>query len=68
MNDHPELETKNFLDTNGIQQHQSLIVLIQWEASLGRIDITSTAMIMLSFTVEPRIGCMGRIKKTHDCL
>jgi hypothetical protein len=36
-NDHPEVDTSDFLDEEGIQQYQSLIESLQWVVSLGRL-------------------------------
>ena len=35
-NDHPELDTSEFLDKEGIQQYQTLIGSLQWAISIGR--------------------------------
>ena len=45
-NDHPELDTTEFLDADGIQQYQSLIGALQWAVSLGRMDVTTAVMTM----------------------
>jgi hypothetical protein len=39
-NDHPEVDTSEFLDEDGIQQYQSLIGSMQWAISIGHFDIT----------------------------
>ena len=38
-NDHPELDTSDFLDEHMMQVYQSLIVLMQWAVSLVRMDM-----------------------------
>ena len=52
--DHPELETSEYLDSYGIQKHQSMIGSIQWAISLGRLEVNTTVMTLVSFRVEPR--------------
>jgi hypothetical protein len=55
--DHPETDTTEFLDTTGQQQYQSMIGSLQWAITLGRIDVTTTAiMTMSSFCAQPRVG------------
>ena len=39
--DHPELNTSNLLDANGIQKYQSMIGAMQWAISIGRFDIAT---------------------------
>ena len=47
--DHPELDDTELLDQEGIQQYQSLIGMLQWSISLGRLDIATAVMTMSSF-------------------
>ena len=63
--DHPELDTSEFLDTEGIQKHKSLVSAMQWEVSIGRLDINTAVITMSSFRVEPRKGHVDRIKKIY---
>ena len=53
-NNHPELDESEFLDTNGIQQYQSLIGSLQWAVSLGRLDVTNGVMTLSGFRAIPR--------------
>jgi len=47
--DHPELDTTDFLDTEGISQYQSLIGVLQWTITLGRFDVGTAVMTMSGF-------------------
>ena len=61
--DHPELDTSELLDQNGIQQYQSLIGSLQWAISLGRFDIATAVMSLSSFRALPRRGHLDRAKR-----
>jgi hypothetical protein len=61
--DHPELDTSELLDQNGIQQYQSLIGSLQWAISLGRFDIATAVMTLSSFRALPRRGHLERAKR-----
>ena len=52
-NDHPELDESDFLDEDGIQQHQCLIGQLQWLISLSRWDIQTAVMTMSSHRAAP---------------
>ncbi len=60
--DHPELDTSDKLNTNGIKNYQLLIGALQWSVSLGRIDITTTVMTMSGFRVALRKGHLERVQ------
>ena len=66
--DHPELDTSEFLDQDGIQKYQSLLGALQWAVSLGRLDVNTAVMTMSSFRVEPRKGHMDRVKRIYSYL
>ena len=51
--DHPELDTSEELDLDGIQKYQSLIGAMQWAVSLGCIDITTAVMTLSNFRTAP---------------
>jgi len=61
--DHPELDTSDPLDEDGIRQYQSLIGSLQWTISLGRFDIATAVMSMSSFRVAPRTGHLERVQR-----
>ena len=67
-NDHPELDTSDLLDTDGIKKYQSLIGAMQWAVSLGRLDITTAVMTMSGFRVAPRKGHLERLKRIYGYL
>ena len=62
-NDHPELDTSELLDEDGIRQYQSLIGALQWAISLGRFDVATAVMSMSSFRVAPRAGHLDCLKR-----
>jgi hypothetical protein len=55
-NDHPEIDSSEFLDEEDIQKYQSLIGAMQWAISIGRFDIAVNVMTMSSFRASPRHG------------
>ncbi len=56
--DHPELDTSELLDFDGIQKYQSLIGALQWVISIGRFDVMTHVMTLSSFRAAPRKGHM----------
>jgi hypothetical protein len=66
--DHPELDTSELLDETGVQQYQSLIGSLQWAISLGRFDIATGVMSLLSFWALPCRGHLERAKQICNYL
>ena len=66
--DHPELDTSDLLDSQGIQLYQSLIGSIQWVVSIGRFDVHTAIATLSSFRVAPRVGHLDRIKRIYAYL
>ena len=66
--DHPELDTTEFLDQDGIEIYQSLIGAIQWVVSIGRWDVQSAVMTLSSFRAQPRKEHLERIKHIYGFL
>ena len=66
--DHPEMDTTELLDNDGIQLFQSLIGAMQWAVSLGRFDIATAVMTLSGFRVAPRIGHLERAKRVYGYL
>jgi hypothetical protein len=58
--DHPELDTLELVDQTGVQQYQLLIGSLQWAISLGRFDIATAVMSLLSFRAIP---CQGHLEQ-----
>ena len=52
--DHPEIDTTDELDQDGIKRYQTMIGCLQWAVSLGRFDIQTATMTMSRFRVAPR--------------
>ena len=61
--DHPEVDTSDLLDLEGIKQYQSIIGSLQWAVQLGRLDVTTAVMTMSSFRTAPRLGHLNRLKR-----
>ena len=66
--DHPELDTSDFLDSQGISIYQSLIGALQWAVSIGRFDIHTAVMTLSGFRVAPRRGHLDRAKRVYSYL
>jgi len=62
-NDHPELDTSEELDADGIRIYQSMIGSLQWVVSIGRLDIATAVMTLSKFRSAPRIGHLERAKR-----
>ena len=67
-NDHPELDTSEFLDVDMKVKYQSVIGSLQWEISIGRMDISVAVMTLSSFRELPRRGHLERAKRVVDNL
>ena len=61
--DHPECDTTELLDPDGVTIYQSLVGQLQWAVSLGRLDIATAVMTMSSFRSAPRLGHLERAKR-----
>jgi hypothetical protein len=66
--DHPELDTSEFLDEDGVEIYQSLIGSMQWAISIGRWDIQTAVMTLSSFCAFPRVGHLQRVKRMYAYL
>ena len=66
--DHPELDSSELLDEDGIKIYQSLIGCLQWAVQIGRFDITTAVMTMSRFRAAPRQGHLDRVKRIHGYL
>jgi hypothetical protein len=52
--DHPELDTSELLDAQGIELYQSMIGALQWAVTIGRFDIHTAVMTLSGFRIAPR--------------
>ena len=57
-NDHPELDTSDELDAEGIRKFQALLGATQWAVSIGRLDVATAVMTLSKFRVAPWVGHM----------
>ena len=62
-NDHPELDTSEELEVEGIKKYQGLIGAIQWSVSIGRMDVATAVMTMSKFRAAPRKGHLERVRR-----
>jgi hypothetical protein len=58
-NNHPEIDSSEFLSEDNIQKYQSLIGAMQWAISIGHFDIAVHVMTMSSFRASP---CHGHLE------
>ena len=63
--DHPEIDTSELLDSEGVTKFQSMIGQLQWLVTLGRIDIFSAVVTMSRFRAAPRQGHLDRLKRVY---
>ena len=66
--DHPEIDTSKERSTSDINKHQSLIGQLQWGVSLGRFDINTTIMKMLSLQTSRKQGHLKRLQRMYEYL
>jgi hypothetical protein len=61
-NDHPEINSSEFLGEDDVQKYQSLIGAMQWAISIGCFDIAVHVMTMSSFRASPCHGHLECVK------
>ena len=61
--DHPEIDEILLLDATGVKKYQSLMGMLLWAVTLGRIDISCAVMTMGSFRDLPQESHLKRLKK-----
>ena len=66
--DHPEVDTSEELDANGIKIYQSMIGSLQWAVSIGRFDVHTATMTMSRFRTAPRKEHLERLKRMYGYL
>ena len=62
-NHHPELDTSEFLDNEGVQQCQSMVGSLQWLITTGGWDIVTSVMSSSSCRAQPRKGHLEAVKR-----
>jgi hypothetical protein len=61
--DYPEMDTIKLLELEDMTKCQSIIGSLQWAVSLGRLDIATAIMTLVSaFRALPRVGHLDRAK------
>ena len=63
--DHPEIDTSELLNIDGIKIYQSLVGTLQWAIQIGRLDVTTAVMTMSRFRAAPRQGHLDRVKRMY---
>ena len=66
--DSPELDTSELCDEKEIKEYQSLMGMLQWTVTLGRIDVMCAVMTMSRFRGAPRVGHLKRVKRIFGYL
>jgi hypothetical protein len=66
--DHPEVDTSEKLDKEGIKKYQTMIGCLQWAVSLERFDIQTATMMMSRFRANLRKGHLERLKRIYGYL
>ena len=66
--DHPEMDESDILSPYDTTIYLSLIGMLQWAVTLGRIDIACATMTMSRFRPAPRVGHLDRLKRIFSFL
>ena len=66
--DHPELDTSELLNEGSKKIYWSLIGMLQWVVTIGRMDIHCAVMTMGRFRMEPRVGHLKRLERIFGFL
>jgi hypothetical protein len=64
-NDHPELDTSEFLNEDNTEKYQSMVGSLQWIIAIGRWDVQTAVMTLSSFRAQPRKGHLERVKRIY---
>ena len=65
---YPELDESDLLDERGRKIYWSLIGMLQWAVTIGRIDIHHAVMCMSRFRAQPRKGHLQAVTKIFGYL
>ncbi len=66
--DHPELDDSEFIGEELKRKYWSLIGMLQWAVTLGRMDIHCAVMSMGRYRMQPRIGHLKRLERIFGFL
>ena len=66
--DHPELDNSELLDEKAKRIYWSLMGMLQWAVTIGRMDIHLAVMTMVRFRMEPRKGHLERVARIFGFL
>ena len=66
--DHPELDKSPFINEKAKKIYWSLMGMLQWAVTIGRMDIHVAVMTMGRFRMEPRKGHLERVARIFGFL
>jgi hypothetical protein len=66
--DHPELDTSEYIDLEGIKIYQSMIGALKCVMTLRRFDVLEALLMMCGFCVMSRLGHLDRLERIYGCL
>ena len=66
--DHPELDESPFINKKAKKIYWSLMGMLQWAVTIGRMDIHVAVMTMGRFRMEPRKGHLERVARIFGFL
>ena len=66
--DHPELDETESIGEELKRKYWSLIGMLQWAVTLGRMDIHCAVMTMGRFRMQPRVGHLKRLERIFGFL
>ncbi len=66
--DHPEEDESDFLDNDQHRLYQSMMGMLQWTVSIGRLDICYAVSSLSRFCTNPREGHLERVYRIFGYL
>jgi hypothetical protein len=66
--DHPEINSSDLLNLEGIKIYQSQIGVLQWVIQIGQFDVITAVMTMSRFREALRKGHLEQVKQIHGYL
>ena len=66
--DHPELNTSDLLDADGIQKYQSMIGAMQWAISIGCFLTLLLPSCLYPASVSPRVLDISNVVSVSTCI
>ena len=66
--DHLEEDASALLNTLGAHYHPMIFRCLNWIETLGRMDMTHSAVSLSRFSIRPREGCLTRVLRVAGFL